>query len=112
MFRRTSRLHGKAACAAISKSGGPCMLTAAFALRARSACRRLPLLAVAALFVLPPVPAGAQVITANPIMFVTQTPVANFGSGTGAFGNHQTAISAMPRGGDLMIRYGNGNLRN
>ncbi len=55
--------------------------------------------------------AAAQVVTANPILFVTQNPTANFGSGTTVFGNHQTSMSAMPRGGDLMIRYPDGSLR-
>jgi hypothetical protein len=49
---------------------------------------------------------------ANPILFVTQTPVAGFASGTSVFGNHLTSISSLPRGGDLMIRYGDGSLRN
>ena len=38
--------------------------------------------------------AAAQVVTANPILFVTQNPTANFGSGTTVFGNHQTSMSA------------------
>jgi hypothetical protein len=57
------------------------------------------------------VPVSAQ-MPANPILFVTQTPVAGFAAGTSVFGNHLTSISSMPRGGDLMIRYGDGSLRN
>jgi hypothetical protein len=56
-------------------------------------------------------PASAQ-MPANPILFVTQTPVAGFSSGTTVFGNHLTSISSLPRGGDLMVRYGDGSLRN
>ncbi|HXC50179.1 MAG TPA: hypothetical protein VN634_04790 [Candidatus Limnocylindrales bacterium] len=55
--------------------------------------------------------AGAQVVTANPILFVTQTPAAGFGSVAAVFGNHQPSIDAAPRGGDLMLRYPDGTLR-
>ncbi|MHC9086544.1 HzsA-related protein [Luteimonas sp. RIT-PG2_3] len=50
----------------------------------------------------------------NPIMFVTQvpTPGDTFGSRTSTFANHQTSMAQVPRGGDLMIRYANGTLRN
>lgn len=65
----------------------------------------LGLLAIAA-------PAPAQVVTANPVLFVTQTPVGNMGSATAVFGNHQASVSAAPRGGDLLVRYPDGTLRN
>lgn len=49
--------------------------------------------------------------TANPVLFVTQVPVGNFGSVTATFGNHLTAPGQAPRGGDLVIRYTDGTLR-
>lgn len=51
----------------------------------------------------------------NPILFVTQVPLqtaSDFGSRVATFANHQTAMSNVPRGGDLMIRYPDGSLRN
>jgi hypothetical protein len=55
--------------------------------------------------------ADPPVVTANPVLFVTQTPAANFGSVTAVFGNHPASIYAAPRGGDLVIRYPDGTLR-
>lgn len=52
------------------------------------------------------------VTTANPILFVTQTPVNGFTSITQTFSNHNPWIDNAPRGGDLMIRYPDGTLRN
>nr|MBP6799254.1 hypothetical protein [Luteimonas sp.] len=60
------------------------------------------------------VKAGEKAIT-NPIMFVTQVPVASgdpFASRLSAFANHMPEMGAVPRGGDLMIRYPDGALRN
>jgi len=55
----------------------------------------------------------AQVVqTPNPIMFVTQTPVSGFSAVTQTFNNHNTDVPSVPRGGDLMIRYPDGTLRN
>jgi hypothetical protein len=49
----------------------------------------------------------------NPIMFVTQAPMRNeFASRMGTFGNHLNDPDRAPRGGDLMIRYADGTLRN
>ncbi|WP_165967391.1 hypothetical protein [Luteimonas aestuarii] len=51
----------------------------------------------------------------NPILFVTQVPVAAgdpFGSRLSTFANHIPDLGAVPRGGDLMIRYPDGVLRN
>lgn len=82
--------------------------------RRRGRCTfRSVLLLTVTLSILPGVAAEApaQVTTANPVLFVTQNPVANFGSVTAVFGNHQTGVSSVPRGGDLMIRYGDGTLR-
>lgn len=54
-----------------------------------------------------PVPA------ANPILFVTQTPFhSTFDMLTGTFGNHKGGDSYAPRGGDLLISYPSGELRN
>src|SRR5689334_8414312 len=46
------------------------------------------------------------------IMFVTQVPAAFFGAVTSPFGNQQASVAAAPRGGDLMIRYPDGTIRN
>jgi len=46
------------------------------------------------------------------ILFVTQVPVAGFGTVTAPFGNHAGSVAAAPRGGDLMIRYADGTVRN
>jgi len=58
--------------------------------------------------------AGEKAIT-NPILFVTQVPVASgdpFASRLSSFANHMPEMGASPRGGDLMIRYADGTLRN
>lgn len=47
-----------------------------------------------------------------PILFVTQVPVEGFTTLTSAFGNHKADVQSAPRGGDLMIRYPDGTLRN
>jgi len=49
--------------------------------------------------------------TPNPVLFVTQVPVGGFASLTSTFGNHTGALVSAPRGGDLVIRYGDGTLR-
>ncbi len=49
--------------------------------------------------------------TPNPILFVTQVPVGGFVSLTSTFGNHVPLMDRAPRGGDLVIRYGDGTLR-
>ncbi len=50
----------------------------------------------------------------NPILFVTQVPTAGeiFASRTSIFANHQPGIDSVPRGGDLMIRYPDGSVKN
>jgi cytochrome c553 len=49
----------------------------------------------------------------NPILFVTQVPVpADFTTIGAVFGNHKASMSDVARGGDLWIRYPDGNLRN
>ncbi|AXQ29257.1 hypothetical protein D0B54_11405 [Solimonas sp. K1W22B-7] len=55
-----------------------------------------------------PPPSGAM----NPILFVTQVPVGGFLPVTAAFGAQEPSQSKAPRGGDLMIRYTDGSLRN
>jgi hypothetical protein len=66
----------------------------------------VPALAIAAV-------AGAQTgpTTPNPILFVTQVPVGTFATVTATFGNHLPGLGEAPRGGDLVIRYGDGTLR-
>ncbi|MEO8378838.1 MAG: hypothetical protein ABI779_04160 [Acidobacteriota bacterium] len=55
----------------------------------------------------------AAVAIVNPILFVTQVPVTeDFTTITSTFGNHRAAIDAVPRGGDLWIRYPDGSLKN
>ncbi len=57
-------------------------------------------------------PAAGPVLP-NPILFVTQVPVAAGFTTIGAtFGNHQAGLADVARGGDLWIRYGDGTLRN
>jgi hypothetical protein len=52
-------------------------------------------------------------ITPYPILFVTQVPVPSDGNARlSAFANHMTGIDQVPRGGDLMLRYPDGGLRN
>jgi hypothetical protein len=49
----------------------------------------------------------------NPVLFVTQVPTqADFAARASTFGNHQGDIASVARGGDLMIRYPDGRLRN
>lgn len=49
----------------------------------------------------------------NPILFCTQIPNTNdFGSSMETFGNHLASMEAVPRGGDLYIRYTDGTLKN
>lgn len=48
-----------------------------------------------------------------PILFATQVPVASDkASRLSAFANHMTGVAQVPRGGDLMLRYPDGGLRN
>ena len=58
--------------------------------------------------------AGSTVAPASgTIMFATQVPTMNdFASRASTFGNHRASMDAVARGGDLMIRYGDGTLRN
>ena len=49
----------------------------------------------------------------NPILFVTQVPTfQDFASRGSTFGNHRATSDRVARGGDLMIRYPDGSLRN
>lgn len=63
-------------------------------------------------------PAAAATVAStpipNPILFVTQVPTPGdvFASRLSTFANHLTGMSSVPRGGDLMIRYPDGSLRN
>lgn len=55
-------------------------------------------------------PAGA---TPNPILFVAQVPTpGDFLGRLSTFGNHLTGATQVVRGGDLMIRYPDGTVRN
>ena len=62
-------------------------------------------------------PCVTSVVTtaiSTPVMFVTQVPTAGdiFAGRLAAFANHMTDMTSVPRGGDLMIRYPDGSLRN
>lgn len=57
--------------------------------------------------------AQAAVTTTNPIVFVTQVPIAtDFTTIAATFGNHTGALWSVGRGGDLYIRYPDGTLKN
>jgi hypothetical protein len=57
--------------------------------------------------------AAAAQTTPHPILFVTQVPTLGDFAGRGStFANHMTRPAQVVRGGDLMIRYPNGTLRN
>ena len=54
-----------------------------------------------------------SVTLTNPILFVTQVPIAaDFATIGSTFGNHQAGMEAVGRGGDLWIRYPDGSLKN
>lgn len=56
---------------------------------------------------------NATVTTPYPIVFVTQVPVpADFTTIASVFGNHQSSMESVARGGDLWIRYPDGTLKN
>ncbi len=58
-------------------------------------------------------PVQPAVVTANPILFVTQFPIKRDFTSIGAvFGNHKASMQDVGRGGDLWIRYGDGTLKN
>ena len=57
--------------------------------------------------------AAAPMALSNPILFVTQVPtLADFAARGSTFANHGSTPQEVARGGDLMIRYPNGTLRN
>ncbi len=60
----------------------------------------------------PPVVTPPPAAGSYPILFVTQVPVSGFTTRTSTFGNHLATVQSSPRGGDLMIRYPDGSLRN
>lgn len=69
------------------------------------------LLAVLGLALLPGL-VVAQALS-RPILFVTQVPTADdFGNAFATFGSHGADLDEVARGGDLMIRYPDGTLRN
>src|SRR5690554_1303823 len=61
-----------------------------------------------------PAAAPASTTIPNPILFVAQVPTQGdvFASRLSTFANHMTSMGSVPRGGDLMIRYPDGSLRN
>lgn len=58
-------------------------------------------------------PQAVGPVLAHPILFVTQVPIAgDFTTIGSTFGNHRATLSSVGRGGDLWIRYPNGDLKN
>lgn len=60
----------------------------------------------------PATPTLAPVGGAAPILFATQVPWDGFATISMPFANHLGSMDAVPRGGDLWIRYPDGSLRN
>ena len=63
----------------------------------------------------PAAQARKAVQVSNPILFVTQVPLPTgdaFASRASTFANHLGNMDSEPRGGDLMVRYPDGTLRN
>ncbi|APV50531.1 hypothetical protein BWI17_13020 [Betaproteobacteria bacterium GR16-43] len=57
--------------------------------------------------------AASSAAPSNPILFVTQVPsLGDFAGRASTFANHMTTPDQVVRGGDLMIRYPDGSLRN
>ena len=74
--------------------------------------RCMPLNLLVALLGFASAGAGAQALP-NPILYVTQVPTAeDFGNAFSTFGSHFSGPMEAPRGGDLMIRYPDGAVRN
>ena len=74
--------------------------------------RRAVLLFVV-LSVIAPVAFAAGILPDQPIMFVTQVPTPdNINNVASTFGNHEARSALAPRGGDLMIRYIDGSVKN
>ncbi len=58
-------------------------------------------------------PSGYAQSPTHPVMFCTQVPdVSDFATLMSTFANHVPSVRQAPRGGDLYIRYPNGNLKN
>jgi hypothetical protein len=55
---------------------------------------------------------NSAITLANPILFVTQIPLATYTNITFTFGNHEGTVEDAGRGGDLYIRYEDGTLKN
>jgi hypothetical protein len=69
------------------------------------------LLGIAAFFSI--LVSSALALPTNPVVFVTQPPwPSDFTTVNATFGNHLAAMSSVPRGGDLYIRYPDGTLKN
>ncbi|MCB0320062.1 MAG: hypothetical protein KDD60_03995, partial [Bdellovibrionales bacterium] len=72
-----------------------------------------PLIIVLFLFFCPLIPLYGDQVSNNPILFVTMIPnPSDFGTLAATFGNHVPNPDTAFRGGDLWIRYPNGNLKN
>ena len=58
-------------------------------------------------------PTASVAALANPILFVTQMPIAaDFATIGAVFANHHADMQSVGRGGDLWIRYPDGTLKN
>lgn len=74
---------------------------------------RRPLILPLAALILLPAPLAAGGPPAHPILFVTQFPIAaDFATIGSTFANHFSRIDKVGRGGDLYVRYGDGELCN
>jgi hypothetical protein len=83
-------------------------ITTAYTLTARDAQGHTAHASVTVNVHQPPEPARSY-----PILFVTQVPLStDEAARLSAFANHLPGIEAVPRGGDLMLRYPDGSLRN
>jgi hypothetical protein len=83
-------------------------ITTAYTLTARDAQGHVAHASVTVNVRQPPTPTASY-----PILFVTQVPLAtDEAARLSAFANHLPGVDAVPRGGDLMLRYPDGALRN
>jgi mono/diheme cytochrome c family protein len=81
--------------------------------KAQAAPAPVPVLAAPASARAAQLPAPAGPATRYPILFVTQVPVTqDRAARLSAFANHLTGVDQVPRGGDLVLRYPDGSLRN
>jgi len=116
------RGDASAGCAGAGKQEGFIMVSVQFRSRFAGGLAAVALVAAVASIASISVATGGSdgqrskaVQAVNPILFVTQVPLPSgdaFASRSSTFANHLPSMDSVPRGGDLMIRYPNGTLRN